>query len=96
MGDDVQPSVCDTPVYIQDCRSAPSNHGRLVWTTFNTGVELTQIVRQSESGCVDVLENLYTTRQQIHWLQQFQWLLGRMDEQGLCVTNVMVYCKPGE
>ena len=32
MGDDVQlPPVCDTPVYIPDCRSAPSNHGRLVW-----------------------------------------------------------------
>lgn len=30
MGDNVQlPSVCDTPVYIPDCRSAPSNHGCL-------------------------------------------------------------------
>ena len=43
MGDDVQlPPVCDTPVYIQDCRSAPSNHGRLVWTTFDSAVELTE------------------------------------------------------
>ena len=50
MGDDVQlPPVCDTPVYIQDCHSAPSNHGRLVWTTFDSAVELTEIVRQTES-----------------------------------------------
>ena len=101
MGDDVQlPSVCDTAVYIQDCRSAPSNHGRLVWTTFDSAVELTQIVRQTESQqqLRDVLMSLRTysrTPQQIHWLQKFQWhnlrlthgpeLLGRMDEQGLFV-----------
>ena len=101
MGDDVQlPPVCDTPVYIQDCRSAPSNHGRLVWTTFDSAVELTEIVRQSasEQQLRDVLmssRTYNTTRQQIHWLQQFQWhslrlthgaeLLGRMDEQGLYV-----------
>ena len=35
MGDDVQlPPVCDAPVYVSDCRSAPSNHGRLVWTNY--------------------------------------------------------------
>ena len=101
MGDDVQlPSVCDTPVYIQDFRSAPSNHGRLVWTNFDSAVELTDIVRQTESEQLlrDVLmssRTYNTTRQQIHWLQQFQWhnlrltngteLLGRMDEQGLFV-----------
>ena len=50
MGDDVQlPPVCDTPVYTSDCRSVPSNHGRLVWTMFDSAVELTQIIRQSES-----------------------------------------------
>ena len=32
MGDDVQePPVCDTPVYIQDCRSAPSKLTLVVW-----------------------------------------------------------------
>ena len=32
MGDDVQlPPVCDTPVYIQDCRSAPSKLTMVVW-----------------------------------------------------------------
>ena len=101
IGDYVQlPPVCDTPVYIQDCRSAPSNHGRLVWTTFDSAVELTQIVKQTESEkqLRDELmssRTYNTTRQQIHWLQQFQWhnlrlkhgtqLLGRMDEQGLYV-----------
>ena len=101
MGDDVQlPPVCDTPVYIPDCRSAPSNHGRLVWTSFDSAVELTQIVRQNESEqqLRDVLMSLRTystTARQIRWLQQFQWhnlrmshgpeLLGRMDEQGLYV-----------
>ena len=101
MGDDVQlPPVCDTPVYIPDCRSAPSNHGRLVWTSLDSAVELTQIVRQNESEqqLRDVLMSLRTystTAQQIRWLQQFQWhnlrmsrgpeLLGRMDEQGLYV-----------
>ena len=101
MGDDIQlPPVCDTAVYIQDCRSAPSNHGRLVWTTFDSAVELTQIVRQTESEqqLRDLLISLSiysTTPQQIHWLQKFQWhnlrlthgseLLGRMDEQGLFV-----------
>ena len=44
MGDDVPlPAVCDTPVYIPDSRSAPSNHGRLGWTMFDTAVELTEI-----------------------------------------------------
>ena len=101
MGDDVQlPPVCDTPVYIPDCRSAPSNHGRLVWTSLDSAVELTQIVRQNESEqqLRDVLMSLRTystTARQICWLQQFQWhnlrmshgpeLLGRMDEQGLYV-----------
>ena len=101
MGDNVQlPPVCDTPVYISDCRSAPSNHGSLVWTMFDSAVELTQIIRQNESDqqLRDVLmslTNYTTTRQQIHWLQQFQWhnlrklhgpeLLARMDEQGLYV-----------
>ena len=101
MGDDVQlPPVCDTTVYISDCRSAPSNHGRLVWTMFDSAVELTQIIRQSEpeQQLRDVLMSLRnhtTTSQQIHWLQQLQWhnlrisrgpeLLARMDEQGLYV-----------
>ena len=101
MGDDVQlPPVCDTPVYISDCRSAPSNHGRLVWTMFDSAVELTQIIRQNESeqqlrDVLMSLRNYTTTPQQIHWLQQFQWhnlrmshgpeLLARMDEQGLYV-----------
>ena len=50
MGDDVQlPPVGDTPVYIQDWQSAPSNHSPLVWTTFDSAVELTDIVRQTES-----------------------------------------------
>ena len=75
MEDDVQlPPVCDTPVYISDCRSAPSNHGRLVWTMFDSAVELTQIIRQSESeqqlrGVLMSLRNYTTTPQQIHWLQ---------------------------
>ena len=63
MGDDVKlPPVCDTAVYIQDCRRAPSNHGRLVWTTFDSTVELTQIVRQTESEqqLRDVLMSLRT------------------------------------
>ena len=101
MGDDVQlPPVCDTPVYIPDCRSAPSNHGRLVWTSLDSAVELSQIVRQNEceQQLRDVLMSLRTyskTPQQIRWLQQFQWhnlcisygpeLLGRMDEQGLYI-----------
>ena len=77
MGDDVQlPPVCDTPVYISDCRSAPSNHGRLVWTMFDSAVELTQIIRQNESeqqlrDVLMSLRNYTTTPQQIHWLQQF-------------------------
>ena len=77
MGDHVQgPPVCDTPVYIQDCRSAPSNHGRLVWTTFDSAVELTEIVRQTESeqqlrGVLMSSRTYNTTRQQIHWIQQF-------------------------
>ena len=42
MGDDVQsPPVCDTPVYIDHSRNAPSNHGRLVWASFDSVVELT-------------------------------------------------------
>ena len=98
MGDDVQlPPVCDTPVYIDHSRSAPSNHGRLVWTSFDSAVELTQIVRQTESEqqLRDVLMSMRTyttTPQQVHWLQKFQWhnlrishgpeLLHRMDEQG--------------
>ena len=101
MGDDVQlPPVCDTPVYISDCRSAPSNHARLVWTMFASAVELTQIIwhYESEQQLRDVLmslRNYTTTPQQIHWLQQFQWhnlcmscgpeLLVRRDEQGLYV-----------
>ena len=63
MGDDVQlPPVCDTPVYIPDCRSAPSNHGRLVWTSLDSAVEFTQIVRQNESEqqLRDVLMSLRT------------------------------------
>ena len=101
MGDDVQlPPVCDTPVYIQHSRSAPSNHGRLVWTSFDSAVELTEIVRQtaSEQQLRDVLMSMRTyttTPQQVRWLQEFQWhnlrishgtdLLRRMDEQGLYV-----------
>ena len=47
-GDDVQlPPVCDTPVYISYCRSAPSNHAHLVWTMYDSAVELTQIIRQN-------------------------------------------------
>ena len=87
-------------MYIPDCRSAPSNHGRLVWTSLDGAVELTQIVRQNESEqqIRDVLMSLRTyntTARQIRWLQQFQWhnlrmshgpeLLVRMDKQGLCV-----------
>ena len=45
MGDDVQLP----PVYISNCRSAPSNLGRLVWTMFDSAVELTQIIGQNES-----------------------------------------------
>ena len=101
MGDDVQlPPVCDTPVYISDCCSAPSNHGHLVWTMSDSAVELTQIIRQNESeqqlrDVLMSLRNYTTTPQQIHWLQQFQWhnlrmshgpeFLARMDEQGLYV-----------
>ena len=91
MGNDVQlPPVCDNPVYIQDCRSATSNHGRLVWTTCDSAVELTEIVRQTESeqqlrGVLMSSRTYNTTRQQFHWLQQFQWHSGRMDEQGLFV-----------
>lgn len=47
MRDDVQvPLVCDTPVCVSDSRSAPSNHGHLVWTSFDSAVEVTEIVRQ--------------------------------------------------
>ena len=50
MGDDAQlPPVCDTSMYISNCRSAPSNLGRLVWTMFDSAVELTQIIGQNES-----------------------------------------------
>ena len=63
-------------------------------------MELTKIVRQSESeqqirNVLMSSRSYNTTRQQIHWLQQFQWHsrrlthgaepLGRMDEQGLYV-----------
>lgn len=71
MGDDVQlPPVCDTPVYFPDPRSALSNHRRLQWIMFDTAVELTEIVRQSESEqqLRDVLTSLRTyntTQQQI-------------------------------
>ena len=101
MGGDVQlPPVCDTPVYINHSRSAPSNHGRLVWTSFDSALELTQIVRltESEEQLRDVLMSIRTystTPQQVRWLQKFQWhnlrtnhgqeLLRRMDEQGLYV-----------
>ena len=79
MGDDIQlPPVCDTPVYISDCRNVPSHHGRLVWTMFYSAVELTQIIRQNESeqqlrDVLMSLRNYTTTPQQLHWLQQFQW-----------------------
>ena len=33
------------PVYISDCGSAPCNHGCLVWTMFDSAVELTQIIQ---------------------------------------------------
>ena len=87
-------------MYIPDSRSAPSNHGRLVWIMFDTAVELTEIVRQSESeqqlrNVLTSLRTYNTIQKQIHWLQQFQWhnlrlshgpeLLARMDEQGLYV-----------
>ena len=67
---------------------------------FDTAVELTEIVRQSESeqqlrNVLTSLRTYNTTQQQIHWLQQFQWhnlplshgpeFLERMDEQGLYV-----------
>ncbi|EDO33521.1 predicted protein [Nematostella vectensis] len=38
-----------TPTYIPDSRNAPSNHGRLVWTMFDSAAELTQTIRQAES-----------------------------------------------
>ncbi|KAJ7387801.1 hypothetical protein OS493_001145 [Desmophyllum pertusum] len=78
----------------------PSNHGRLVWTGFDTAAELTQIIRQadSEQQLRDVLMSIRsysTTPEQVQWLQKFQWhnlrrshgedLLRRMDEQGLFV-----------
>jgi len=101
MGDNVQlPPVCDTPVYIDHSRSAPSNHGRLVWTSFDSALELTQIVRQTESeeqlrNVLMSMRTYTTTPQQVQWLQKFQWhnlcishgqeLLRRMDEQGLYV-----------
>ena len=101
MGDDVQlPPVCDTPVYIDHSRSAPSNYGQLVWTSFDSAIELTQIVRQtaSEEQLRDVLISMRrytTTPQQVRCLQKFQWhnlrishgpeLLRRMDEQGLYI-----------
>ena len=59
------PPVWDTHVYISVCHSTPSNHGRLEWTTFDSAVELTQIIRQNESEqeLRDVLMSLrnYTT-----------------------------------
>jgi len=69
MGDDVQlPPVCDTPVYIDHSRGAPFNHGRLVWTGFDSAIELTQMVRQTESEeqLRDVLMSMrtYTTTPQ--------------------------------
>ena len=101
MGDDVQlPPVCDTPVYIQHSRSAPSNRGRLVWTTFDSAVELTEIVRQADSErqpreVLMPIRTYTTTPEQISWLQEFHRhnlrasngpdLLARMDEQGLYV-----------
>ena len=48
MRDDVQPPpVCDTLVYISDCCSAPSNHGRLFWTMFDSAVELRLYTRMN-------------------------------------------------
>ena len=101
MGDDVQlPPVCYTPMNINHSRSAPSNHGRLVWTSFDSALEQTQIVRQTESEeqLTDVLMSMRTyttTPQQVLWLQKCQWhnlrishgqeLFRRMDEQGLYV-----------
>ena len=99
MEDDVQlPPVCNTPVYIDHSCSAPSNHGRLVWTSFDSAVELSEIVRQTESEewLRDVLMSMRTyssTPQQVHWLQKWHnlrishgpELLCRMDEQGLYV-----------
>ena len=101
MGDDVQlPPMCDTSVYISDCRSVPSNHGRLVWTMFDSAAELTQIIRQDEPeqqlrDALVSLRNYTMTPKLIHWLQHFQWhdlrmthgpeLLARMDEQGLYI-----------
>ena len=79
MGDDVQLTpVCDTAVYISDCRTAPSKHGRLVWTMFDSAVEFTQIIRQNESeqqlrDVMMSLRNDTTIAQQIHWFQQFRW-----------------------
>jgi len=69
MGDDVQlPPVCDTLVYIDHSRSAPSNHGRLVWTSFDSAIKLTEIVRQTESeeqlGDVLMSMRTYTTTPQ--------------------------------
>jgi len=71
-----------------------------MWTSFDCDLELTQIVRQSESEeqLRDVLMSMRTyttTPQQVWWLQKFQLhnlrishgqeLLRRMDEQGLYV-----------
>ena len=94
------PPVWDTHVYISVCHSTPSNHGRLEWTTVDSAVELTQIIRQNESeqqlrDVLMSLRNYTTTPQQIHWLQQLQWhklrmshgpeILSRMDEPGLYI-----------
>ena len=79
MGDDVQlPPLCDSPLYIQHSHYAPFKHGRLVWTSFDSAVELTEILRQTESEQhlrdVFMLMRTYTaTPQQVRWLPHFQW-----------------------
>ena len=78
MGDNVQlPPVCDTPAHIDHSRCALSNHGQYVWTSFDSAIELPQIVRQTEAEekLRDVLMSMRTyttTPHQVRWLQKFQ------------------------
>ena len=78
LGDDVQlPPVCDSPVYVCNSKNQAALHGSIVWKSFNTAIQLVQIVRQLDTeiqfkSVLQSLRDYTTTPEQAQWLQQFQ------------------------
>ena len=78
-GDDVQlPPVLDAPVYNCNSKVPAAIHGVLVWQEFKEAVTLETIIRQDkdEQALKNTLLSLReykVNKQQVKWLQQFQW-----------------------